>query len=61
MSTGRPPRGIEHHNAKLNDSKVRAMRGAYKPGNLKLIAKKYRISIATAFRVVNRVTWKHVE
>lgn len=56
-------RGEDHHGAKLNEEAVREIRRDYEAGNMSYsqLAKKYKIAIGHAFRIVNRKAWAHVE
>lgn len=62
---GRPAKGTKVHNAKLNDDLVREIRAAYKWHDKEFsaaaLAKKYGISGSTAFNIIRRKIWKHVE
>lgn len=51
--------GIEHHNAKLDDEKVRAIRSSSL--SIASLAKIYSVSEATISSVLKRETWKHVK
>lgn len=62
---GRPPqvvRGQTHHNALLDEEKVRAIRKAHAEGmSVQDIANSFGVNWTTANKVIKRVTWKHVE
>lgn len=55
--------GIEHHNAKLNDEKVREMRRLHQDKGLciKCIAIMHKVPYPTAWQAINYETWKHVK
>ena len=54
-------RGERHGNAKLTADDIRAIRADRAAGvSFGKIAKKHGIAIGYAFRVVNRMVWKHV-
>jgi len=55
-------RGVNHHYAKLDDDKVRAIRNAYVDGvSVPSLAREYVVSEASISNVIKRRTWKHVE
>lgn len=54
----RKPRGEERAFSKLNPEKVKEIRKSKL--TLKRIAEKYGISVSTAYKVKNRITWGHV-
>lgn len=56
-------RGVKHHAAKVNPDIVRAMRREYATGETSYskLAKKYGLALGNAWRIINKVTWKHVE
>ncbi len=54
-------RGESHPAAKMTSATVRALRSARDGGHsYSNLARMFRISIATAFNIANRKTWKHV-
>lgn len=55
--------GIKNHRAKLNDEKVREIRRLYSSGVMRIpkLSALYGVSTNVMWRVVNRVSWKHVE
>lgn len=54
--------GTKHHNAKLNDEKVRLIRSLYKPGPTHAeIAKVVGVSKGTVTHVLKGKIWKHVK
>lgn len=58
-----PRRGERHHNAKLTDAKVLAMREEYATGKTShwKLAMKYDIESAdTIGRIIRRETWTHI-
>jgi hypothetical protein len=56
------PYGKAHKQAKLTSRKVKRMRSDYFENKFKLapLAVKYGVSLTTAFRAINGITWKHV-
>ncbi len=53
--------GVAHPAAKLNDDAVRALRADRGAGlSFSRLARKYGISIATAFNAANGTNWKHI-
>ena len=55
-------RGERHHASKLTASIVRKMRGEHNAGvSFSRLARRYGVSLVTAFNAVKRRTWKHVE
>jgi predicted DNA-binding protein (UPF0251 family) len=59
----RTPRGERSGQAKLTDAKVREMRLIYAVTDISIrqIGLRFGVSWWTAWSVVNRATWKHVE
>jgi len=54
-------RGSENPNARLDENSVASMRADRDKGvSINQLAAKYGVSNATAFRVVNRKSWRHV-
>lgn len=57
--------GTEHHKAKLDDKKVRAIRKACRDAQgrrpLAELSEKYGVSTSTIVAVAERRTWAHVE
>lgn len=61
--SSRAPRtpGEAHHNAKLTDAAVKAIRAAHASGlKFKDIAAQHGISVGNAERVVHRRAWRHI-
>lgn len=54
-------RGSRNHQARLSDDQVRELRKVkLTGGNIAAKAREFRVSVATAHRAANRVTWSHV-
>ncbi len=54
-------RGQDHPRAKLTDERVRSLRADRTAGlSFSRLAKKYGVSIATAFHAANGTNWKHI-
>lgn len=59
--TGLMVRGMAHPGSKLDDEAVRLIRqDRERGGSFSQIAKKYYLSTATVFKIVNRTSWAHV-
>lgn len=58
----RTARGERQHSAKLTAEKIVAIRSSYSAGHVfqHEIADRFGVSQATVWRVVRRITWKHV-
>lgn len=61
----KPPRhsakGVQNGQAKLNKSKVLAIRSNYRQGvSMRTIADHWRVSVQTIWNIVRRKTWNHV-
>lgn len=59
VERGQQPKGSEHHQAKLDEDKVREMRALHLP--FTTIAAMFGVSRPTATRAIKRQTWRHVE
>jgi hypothetical protein len=59
---GRSAKGTDLPNAKLNETRVRAIRTRYEAGGItqRQLAEEHRVHEAVICNVVNRKTWKHV-
>lgn len=56
-----PPKGLNHHKAKLNKRKVNKIRELHLAGNTnREISKRFKVHEATILQVVTGITWKHV-
>lgn len=54
-------RGAGHHNAKLNDQKVKEIRAMAESGNGYVeIAVKFGVAPNTVHKIINRKSWKHL-
>lgn len=54
-------RGESHHNAKLTEEDVKAIRKAYDDGvPAKIMARVFSVSQATIHSIGHRFAWKHV-
>lgn len=59
---GNYERGGYHHNARLTEHDIRSLRTDREQGlSYSSLAQKYGISLAHAYRIVNRHAWSHVE
>jgi 3-deoxy-D-manno-octulosonate 8-phosphate phosphatase KdsC-like HAD superfamily phosphatase len=56
----RQAKGERQALAKLTDSAVQAIRAEYRRGNGHLLAARYGVDPAVIYRVVKRVTWRHI-
>ena len=63
FQNGNHKRGEIHHASKVTAEKVRQMRSEYAAGGTSYsrLAKKYSLSLSSAYRIVNCRRWKHVE
>ncbi len=58
----RATRGEQHYSAKLTVDDIRAIRKGRENGEeLQVLADAYQVSKQSIWRVVHRVTWKHIE
>ena len=55
--------GVDHHNSKLNDDKVKEIRRLYKTGNhtTRSLGLDYGVANPTILAVIHNKTWKHVK
>lgn len=59
--TGDLPKGLAHHNARLDPLKVRAIRGRVRGGeSMASVARAHGVSETAISRVVQGITWRHV-
>lgn len=59
---GKYERGVKHHNARLTEYDIKAIRTDRVQGlSYSNLAEKYGIAPAHAYRIVNRYVWSHVE
>lgn len=58
---GKAPIGVNHHNAKLTEQSVRAIRCSYRNmEKVAALARHYSVSTAAIYDVIRRRTWPHV-
>ena len=60
--SGNWKRGTVHHNAKLSEQDIVEIRNMYRPNEVSYsqIAKIFHINLSSAYKIVNRLQWKHV-
>lgn len=53
-------KGVDRHNAKLNEDKVRYIRKSYPKKNMTVLADELDVNLSTVHSVIKGITWKHV-